>query len=61
MIQYLKDFPNRVIINDCCELGRVPVVLVLDVLLEQQSSDAHVEIVPSILLTVSPTPQSQCL
>ena len=42
-------------------LGRVPVVLVLDVLLEQQSYDAHVEIVPSILLTVSPTPQSQCL
>ena len=33
-------------------------VLVLDVLLEQQSSDAFVEIVPNILLTVSPTPQS---
>ena len=29
-------------------------VRVLDVLLEQQSSDAHVEIVPNILLTVSP-------
>lgn len=33
-------------------------VLVLDVLLEQQSSDAFVEIVPNIFLTVSPTSQS---
>ena len=58
MIQYLKDFQNQTIITDCEDLGWVPVVLVLDVLLEQQSSDAFVEIVPNILLTVSPTPQS---
>ncbi len=61
MIQYLKDFLNRAIIKDCHDLGRVPVVLVFDVLLKQQSSDAYVEIVPNIPLTVSPAPQSQCL
>ena len=46
------------IIKDCHNLGRVLVVLVLVVLIQQQSSDASVEIVSDILLTVSPTPQS---
>ena len=61
VIQYLEDFPDRAIITGCKNLGWVPVVLVPNVLLEQQSSDAFIEIVPNILLTVSPTQQSQCL